>query len=323
MKIKIMIAIAATTLMAQAQTNLIFSTDTIYLPGTNWWTNMSVVGTGRGIVVSNVGVLNMSMPAIIATNAILSGLIITNLGTGDLIGNWYDIGGVGPKIAQITTINDCMLVVTGAASHAINFHADLSGGTNLFQVNMHNVELHSVYEGFEQNNVVGVYDSCRWFAKSVGAFAVAAGLDTGTNRISNSLFSATGNGYGPNTCLVNGGGSETTLSHCVFHIEPSSQGNGGPGGDLGYDAAWTFDAGDVFAVAQDCLFELNSIGNPAPVSMMQVDSSTTGTVKLINCFYYPETNGVIIVNNSHLQFIVYGGNLTPTNFYNPSMVTWH
>jgi hypothetical protein len=293
----------------------------IFASGTNYFTNLTFKGLGGLVTVSNQTV---NMPAVILSNSWLQDLWMTNASDADGA-SMFGIASVGSQVTNVGPIfiRDCRFQSRGRTFY-LPF-STLPPGPNTIDIR------DSIFESWSQAfEVWGSYtyiEGCKFtvpHAHSSGEnFALTMTMnDHSTNIVESSVIEALGstNGGG-NIGVVVYQDSWSKFDNCIFRM----QGSLVPTVDC---AIWFIEDG-MTAIFDNCTFELAPYGQSGPiVYLCRVDTTTgvpgtSGKMEFNNCFYMPQTNGVIVDNNNvQVSITVRGGNLKAANFSHPELVSW-
>lgn len=168
------------------------------------------------------------------------------------------------------------------------------------------------------------WDNCQFscLAPTAGSpnLLVWTGASNSTNNFRGCLFTGLG---GTNSCegILDDGAASYSFQDCRFNFGPSDT----PVTDAVnylYDAIFlgTDIEGTASSISfNNCYFNLKAYPGRGWTKLAIL--LFQHTIEFNNCFYGPETNGVIIVNDA-CSLTVRGGNLKPYNFSSPQNVTW-
>lgn len=297
----------------------------VYAPFVNYATNVNLLGGGTWLTISN----SSGLPGILTSNSYLKDLRITNVSDANFtaaIGNASR--GDYQSNGNYIIIKDCFVY---SPSIAVFFKFIQNTGAQYQATEF----LDSVFEGNAQAlEVWGSYTkirNCRLTVphahNSTENFANTLTFnDNSTNLVQGCVIEALGpTNAGANTGILLFKGSTSEFDGCLIRMQAGlagTQTNYGAG-----DVAIVLAENNTTAKFNGCVFQLAPPGSNAPVQLCyiptQAEAPTSGKLEFNDCWYSPETNGVIFQNHdTNTVITVRGGNLKRSNFLHPEFIYW-
>lgn len=279
--------------------------------GTIYVTNVVLKGNGQLTLLSN----SVASPCLLVSNVWLQDLWLTNVSPAAnmaVLGN-MGIGGSGTSNAYPIFIRN-LRVQTPSIAALFDFSKFAPGPPS---IDVRDSIFEGGNEAFEVWGAHTLIDGCRLTASSHGFTEAFVANDASTNTLRNCVIEAFSNtNANGNTCAVLFQASWSEFDSCLFRVDKTTNAPG-------VDCAVTFVEDQVTGIFNDCFFQLSPNGfGTAPLCLVN-PSTTSGKLEFNNCFYWPQTNGVVVDNNNASVFItVRGGNLKRSNFSHPELVSW-
>lgn len=285
--------------------------------GTYWITNLTLKGNGQVLTVSNTAGAQV---ALITTNSALQDLIITNgsQAVSAVIGT--------PSYTTSVTNGDFYgrnLRVYGNYQAALFKHSYFYTGPQPV-VDIRDSIFSSHVIAMETWGGLDYFNNCHFICENELAgdgISTVVCNDHSTNFFNACTITAdgpanVGNGQLENIGIIAFQNAYSTFNGCDIRVSAGVH----PTNDC---AVWISE--DVtYTAFNHCYFNL-AYNQQGMVALCRTDTNTpvSGTVVFNNCYYWPETNGVIVVNGlTNVVVRVSGGNLKRSNFLHPEWVWW-